>query len=210
MTDQLDRLSYQRYSALVPIPAQSSEDDSQLLLSYSLLKYDGLARSMILEAKLRQSMHALNRLARLTLEDQHISELFAWSDLIVSSPSSLWSRWQGHFDIAGALSAQLSVHFGKKKLRLPWVAHLSSSKQAFRSQADRFKRTKSPLPTHLDEWLERLTQRKKADFHQAFAQKNILLFDDVLTSGATLGRVAGWFHRSNLRAATLATADAIK
>jgi predicted amidophosphoribosyltransferase len=106
-------------------------------------------------------------------------------DLIVAAPSSFWGRLRGRVDIAAHLAAALAGKHGIPLGRAPWHCYWRMTKRAIQTQKS----------------------QNIVDFTSALEGQQILIVDDVITTGYTISKVAQEFHHQSLDFLTLANAS---
>ncbi len=152
----------------------------------TLFRYNSPLRQLILKAKINGDYRALTCLTQLVLRSAHTAHITSHCHFILPAPSSFWSRIRGKIDLAWLLSSaiarQFELSFARPPLHLYWRIR-KRSKIQFREQVD------------LAEFASRDPQRK-----------NILIFDDIVTSGYTLSKTALAIPNANCYFLALANA----
>lgn len=166
------------YASLEP-----TKGDSEIC---TLFRYNAPLRQLILRAKIHGDYRALACLNGLVLSSSISAQIAAHCQIISPAPSSFWSRIRGKVDLAwllsSALARQSNIHFARPPLHLYW-RFKKRSKTQFREEVD------------LSEFASRDSQRK-----------NILIFDDIVTSGHTLRKTALAIRNTNCYFLALANA----
>ena len=184
--NKLDLLSFTPSSTFsLPISTTPSSDNV-----YSIFCYQNLIRDLILRAKAQKDYQALQLLISLTLNElpsikSFISTRFQTptSLSILPTPSSLWSRLKGKYDIAYLIAKSLSESLGtslqKPSFKLGW--------SLFKRSKTKLKSTKpylsiNQIPTHTS----------------TFQKHTLLIVDDILTTSQTLLKLSSEFKDKNL------------
>lgn len=149
----------------------------------AICEYRGAIRNIILGAKAGATRRLLDLIADWVLSDQTVIDWGNWADIIVPAPSSLWSRLRGNGDPAWHLASKISESCNRRlansPLRLSWKIKKRLKARSDRPSVpeERFVIEESPILTSLE--LEGETASK-------IGKKNVLLVDDVVTTGNTL------------------------
>ena len=150
---------------------------------HSLFLYNDITRLLILAAKINGNYKAYLYLKKSLFAKLSNSAWCADCDLIIPAPSSLWSRLYGRFDLAWLLSSELAKLYNKPHKELPASFYFKWRKNTF------------------------LQNRKFSNLKLRRAQRgaNIIIFDDVVTTGATVKGICDYLPPdSNIRIITLA------
>ena len=151
----------------------------------SLYPYHSASRSLVLQAKVKACPRALFCLVHL-LKARMAEHPQAYSaDWVLPAPSSLFSRMRGSFDIAFFLAEALCREHSAKLLMAPFSFYFSLKKRAR---------------------LERKGElfSLKAFSHKDKRKPNLLIVDDVITTGYTLSRLSHLYQKDfNLSFLTL-------
>jgi predicted amidophosphoribosyltransferase len=150
----------------------------QTQTSQYLCSYEGVICELIRRAKIENQRPIARLLIRLFLEHANVTDC----DAIMSAPSSFWGRMRGRFDLGYHLAYALA-----KKHRLIFV------KPPYALGWHKTKRSRSRL--FGDQILESPIQ---------YPGMNILLVDDVRTTGHTLGTLERSIECKRIRSLTLA------
>lgn len=156
----------------------------------TLYRYEGLIRDMIWRAKIKDDHSAIDLLLRYGLLPCAVGAA-RWADFIVAAPSSLWGRLRGRLDLAAHLAHYLSLHVRKPIALAPWHLYWRFKKNAQKASFDRVREDKRYLPSSWEELFLRKWAKKlpvKVDKHSV-NELRILVIDDVITTGATIGRI---------------------
>ncbi len=135
----------------------------------SCFRYKGVMRSLILRAKVQGDHRAVGLLCDLLLKEDVVAAWAGSVDVLVPSPSSLWSRARGRLDLAALLVDALAARFGKSVLVAPWDLHWRIKKRALSTRRERLPLADVPR-----------------DWDGNGEGPRIGLFDDVVTTGQTL------------------------
>jgi predicted amidophosphoribosyltransferase len=138
----------------------------------SLFWYSSMVRTLIIAAKAKGDLSALNRMLQIWSGEIEGKISFAEITSVMPCPSSLWSRMHGRIDIAWFLAAKISNRYKIKFIRSPRRIHWNIKK---RSQTIR------PLDQNLltsDSTTHSIAPLK--------GEHHCLIIDDVVTTGATI------------------------
>ena len=153
------------------------------LQAMALYPYVPPLRDLVLRVKITGSLRA--RHAVLHLIDRHLH--LSCPQVIVPAPSSLWSRMRGRHDLAWMIARHLATQTEAQLIEAPLFTHWRLRKQAKARQSELYRVPRMPASV-LKLWLPRV------------AGKKILLVDDVITSGATMQRLAALFPDNEVSA----------
>jgi len=153
----------------------------------SLFSYQEPLRSLVISAKVERNWLATQSLKKILSHSVRTQYLLEWADYVTPAPSSLWSRIHLKFDLAYILAHHLTRKTKATLVPPPWTTGWNISKQSKRKR-------RSPVHS---------TQAIPVDNR---SKKNILLIDDVTTSGQTLNRLEKHFPHYNVRALCLCSA----
>ena len=148
----------------------------------SICEYRGPIRHIIIGAKAQSTWRYLRMISDWVLADPIANQWAHWADIVIPAPSSLWSRLRGNADPAWYLAAKISTSYGKElrngPLKLAWKLN---KRLRARSMEDMKKQTVTTIiaDTACDLQPTLLATSK-------IAKKNVLLIDDVVTTGNTL------------------------
>lgn len=180
-------------SSRICYSCQSSLDRTALRYSYqlapklhaiALYPYASPLRELVLRVKIEGSIRARSAVLNLITRNLRLPR----PQIIIPAPASLWSRLRGRHDLAWMIARQLALHSGASLIEAPLFTHWRLRKQA---QARRDELHHLP-PV----WLRKALLPR-------FAAKKILLVDDVITSGATMRRLAELFPDNDVSAFAL-------
>lgn len=156
-------------------------DESAEILK-CIFYYEGIAKDLILSAKIRHDRNCIKLLCLLFKRSQLVERACQRNDLILVAPSSLWSRFHGRLDLAYALANDIS-----KAFTIPVFTTPRTFGWHFRKQAHRKNRTLIPHRNLIK-----------------FPQKRVLLIDDIRTSGQTLRTLENSLEAASFESITLA------
>ena len=151
------------------------------LQAIALYPYVPPLRDLVLRVKIEGNLRA--RQVVLHLLNRKLS--LPQAQVIMPAPSSLWSRLRGRHDLAWMIASHLAQRMDAKLLEAPLFTHWRLRKQAKARQHELYRLP--PLPQKLLQLM----------LPQVAGQK-ILLVDDVITSGATMRRLAALFPHNNV------------
>jgi predicted amidophosphoribosyltransferase len=158
--------------------------DEDAAILKTLFYYDGPIKDLIVRAKINHDRSCIKLLTQIFIRSSLLNSACMRNDLIMPVPSSLWSRWYGRFDVAAALAYAASKQHSIAWMRPPWFSGWHVKKQSHRK--DRV--------------------RQSTDLRIDLPNKNILLVDDVKTSGSTLRHLTTVLNCRSVEAITLARA----
>ena len=153
------------------------------LRAKALYPYVPPLRDLVLQVKIAGSLRA--RHAVLHLLDNNLR--LPSAQIIMPAPSSLWSRMRGRHDLAWMLARHIAQQTGAQLLEAPLFTHWRLRKQAKDRQSELYR-------------VPRLPARLLKLCLPRVAGKKILLVDDVITSGATMRRLAALFPDNEVSA----------
>lgn len=159
---------------------------------YALFHYRDEARALLHAAKISCAWRALLTIERCFFLDGEVRAAVAWADVILAAPSSLWGRLRGRFDVAGYVGEGLACAWEKSFRPLRGPGFWRWKKLALLSRQERQVRFR--FPPH--------KRRSRADF----TSQNILLVDDVVTTGFTMAELSEHFPGNRLRLVAFARA----
>ncbi|MCX6124623.1 MAG: phosphoribosyltransferase family protein [Proteobacteria bacterium] len=138
------------------------------LTGSSLFLYQGIMRRVIMRAKVRNDLLALNGLVELFVSQPKVISLAKNCDVLVPAPSSLWGRMRGRFDLAQSMALGLGAAIDLPVSLMPWVAYMR-----FRKRAGSNRRGTEKL-------------RREIPSKLLFKGSRVLVIDDVMTTGNTM------------------------
>jgi predicted amidophosphoribosyltransferase len=153
----------------------------------SILYYNDMCRSLVLNAKIKQNIIACECLLDIVVQSELTKSIMKNIDVIAPVPSSVFSRFFGRIDLAWMLALRLSIYYNKKFISSPYFMYWNFKKRSFKNKRQ-------------NTCLKRFAQ------HNSIAPK-LLVIDDVVTTGYSLARVGSFFCPSyNLKFLTIASA----
>lgn len=147
-------------------------------------------RNIIIGCKAGSRFANYRYLVRALAEHPAALAAAATADFIVPAPSSLWGRMRGRFDIAHGAAAHLSERTGKSLRSPPWSFSWRLQKRARQRQ-------KRWLPMSTED----PRRRQKPGW---WVGKQLLLLDDIVTSGLTMATLANFYQGAKLQGLCLA------
>ncbi len=152
-------------------------------------------RELILQGKYHHGWSTIRWMAQRIVSQPHVRSLIEQTDVLIPVPLHWRRRWQRGYNQAQILAQTLARQFGKTVLPAVKRIRPTASQTQFHSH-----------------------QRRHENVRQAFglvrpgalAGRRVLVVDDVLTSGATLGAVGGLIsgdRPASLHGLVLAVAD---
>ena len=153
------------------------------LQATALYPYVPPLRDLVLRVKISGSLRARQAVLHLLNCQRHLP----YAQVIVPAPSSLWSRLRGRHDLAWMIASNLAQRSGAKLLEAPLFTQWRRHKQAKQRRSEFYQLPRLPQPL-----LKLLLPR--------VAGQTILLVDDVITSGATMCRLAALFPDNQVSA----------
>ena len=153
------------------------------LQATALYPYVPPLRDLVLRVKIEGSLRARQAVMHLLNHHRRLPR----AQVIVPAPSSLWSRLRGRHDLAWMIASNLAQRSGAKLIEAPLFTQWRRHKQA-RQRRSEFYHLPSLPPRILKLLLPRV------------AGQTILLVDDVITSGATMCRLAALFPHNQVSA----------
>jgi len=169
---------------------------------YGLYGYTGVVRQAILSAKIRADLVYLENLGYLFVSNPLAVKLACWADVIIPVPSSLGSRVSGRGDLAWFLASILSKYSHKELVSFPWPCTLRFIRRSFWSS-----QVKRSLNHNYTSYLNEYYRAKLLNYlDRRYGNCRILIVDDVVTTGFTLGQVTGILEDFNCRCVSLAVA----
>ncbi len=161
------------------------QDHQTKICIYSSVKYSPEIRNLVLQAKIKGSDTAIAIIKQMFLKSLLETDILNYNyDLVVPCPSSPWSRIMGRTDLAFELAKTISIQ-SRLNLKLPpFFSYWNFRKRSFHK--NRFLPIKSPKS-----YLKRLSTL------HSLKNQNILLIDDVSTTGWTMLRTSKFFCSSN-------------
>jgi predicted amidophosphoribosyltransferase len=154
----------------------------------SLYAYRDLVRDLVLRAKVQSDHLALRLLVSLAATHSAAAPVLRRSDVLIASPSSLWGRLRGRFDLAHGLTTAFAAAHRKPVACAPYELFWRWSKRA--RQASRHHRR--PLqPAAFPPWLlARMQAHWLARYGETCGARRVILIDDVVTTGSTVEQLA--------------------
>lgn len=163
---------------------------------YTLFKYQDVIRDMILMAKVNQNLKSIYFLNQIIKSDRNILKLLKWAHIIVPVPSSLWSRFYGKYDLTYYIAQSLSDEFKKPLLTAPFDLFWKVKKRAMNHET---------LPYLSIGLIDKIKKAFKKNIN--VYDKNVLIVDDVITTGFTLKTVVDRITANNqIKVLTIANA----
>lgn len=153
------------------------------LQAIALYPYMPPLRELVLRVKITGSLRARQAVLRLLSDKLRLP----CPQVIVPAPSSLWSRLRGRHDLAWMIAHRLAQRTGARLIEAPLFTHWRLSKQTRTRQRELYR-----LPNLPQKLLKLMLPR--------VAGQKILLVDDVITSGATMRRLATLFPDNEVSA----------
>ena len=166
-------LNLRRQQAPQALPSMSEFERAEnelngIAAGGSLFLYQGVMRRVIMRAKVRNDLLALNGLVELFASHPEVLKLAKNSDVLVPAPSSLWGRMRGRFDLAQSMALGLGAEIDLPVALMPWVAYMRFRKRAG-SNEYREEKSREATPSKL-----------------LFKGLRVLVIDDVMTTGKTM------------------------
>jgi len=172
--------------------------EALVLSSYA---YRGICRESILASKSQGFRRLGPALVRRSLACPLLQESLARCDVIMPAPSSLWSRWRGSLDLAAMLAHGFAQAAGLLVHSPPWALSFRWQKQALRDHSQRRGVFRSHQKIYDASYFEPYRPTPSRG-----ARMNVLLVDDVVTTGHTLSALAACFKEVDFEFYTLASA----
>lgn len=151
------------------------------LQAIALYPYVPPLRDLVLQVKIEGSLRARQVVLHLLNRKLYLPP----AQVIVPAPSSLWSRLRGRHDLAWMIARHLVKQTGAKLIEAPLFTHWRLHKQAKARQRELYR-------------LPRVPQKLLQLMLPPVVGQKILLVDDVITSGATMRRLAALFPDNNV------------
>ncbi len=174
----------------------SLTDDSSSNNTYSIFYYQNLIRDLILRSKVQKDYQVLQLLLAIVEMELPSIKSFIYSHIgtntdlsLVPTPSSLWSRIKGKYDIAHLITETLS-----KKLQIP-MDHTS-----YKLGWSIFKRSKNKIKYTPDSTfsISKLNHiDTNTNIQNLDSNRCILIVDDILTTGQTLRKLGSIYKTSD-------------
>lgn len=162
---------------------------------YSIFKYTGWAKELCRRIKLKGDLGALWCLLDLIQLDEECIYYIKKCDLVIPTPSSLYSRIRGRLDIAASLCRFLELNINVNIVYLPRWAYL------WRLQKRSIQRQKSDWwGSYIENYLEsvRAFCAQRWPFQHTLDGLRVLVVDDIATTGSSLQEVAGFLKASEV------------
>lgn len=154
----------------------------------SLYKYAEMMRRMILRAKVKGDHRALRWLVDDARSRNESRIVAANANVVLASPSSLWGRMRGRLDLAALVAHAIATDAGKPMVPAPWQLFWRLKKQALAKGRDHDpERDRTVADGRLS---RRFFHLWLCQYQDALRGKDILIVDDVCTSGKTIGVIA--------------------
>ncbi|SMF66857.1 ComF family protein [Pseudobacteriovorax antillogorgiicola] len=141
---------------------------------WSRFRYQDLVRRLILNSKVKEEWGAISGLIDSMLSWKELPACLEGVESIVPAPSSLWSRWQGRYDLAYELAWVLAKESGAMLKRMPTRSYLRIKKR-------------SKIPSELRRKRDMIISFDRPErLRQIEVPAKTLLVDDVITTGSTI------------------------
>lgn len=175
-------------------------ESNRTYLCHTLFVYRDLVRRLILRGKVSGEGLCIKMLLGEVICDPFFKQLLVWADDITAVPSSLWGRVRGRLDIPGILVSLLKTE-------------LNYSNNPLRGSLFWRWRKRSLLDSKGDSKLIPLSviQLKSPPvISRPDARRNILVIDDIVTTGFTMAQIAKQLPRNHVRFFAIADASRAK
>lgn len=171
----------------------------------SLFKYEGVIRDLILKIKVQKDSVALLTFLAFLEEEDLISQWLYPAQIYTAPPASLYSRLRLKLDLAGATAQRFSIKRNKAFMHFGFALHnMNFSKQSFLTSKQRIGEQQKSLLVNDYEFLP--SQDAVYPLQVPKPYPCIAIFDDVVTSGQTLGSVLSHMGSASCRIVVLACA----